>query len=42
MKGNNMSDNLELKLARNKRARKVLVTLAVSVPIVFWLISWLG
>lgn len=37
-----MSITLEHKMTRNKQARKLLVTLAVSAPIIFWLISCLS
>ena len=37
-----MSVTLEHKIIKSKQAKKLLVTVAVSTPIIFWLISWLG
>ncbi len=34
-----MSTTLEHKLAKDKQTRKLLVTLAVSIPIILWLVT---
>jgi len=37
-----MNTTLERKLTRNKPTRKLLVTLAVSAPLIFWIVSLLS